>query len=309
MKKKFTMLIAALALLAMTFQPLRMLGQTRDSYSYTFTSKVFDANNQTKTLDNVDWTFAGTGGDYFGYDGTKGHQFGSGSKPYSAFTLSTDGISGTITEIKVNTSGASNIAGTLNVTVGGNAFGNEYTLTKDATEVTFTGSGSGEIAFNYAQTSSKAIYIKSISVTYSGGGSSTPSISANNVDIAYDATSGSIPYTISNPTPSISLTATTSANWVSNINVTSSAVTFNTTQNTSGSARTATFTLAYTGATNKTVTVTQAAAPVIYTTIPDLFAAATTAGNTATDVTVTFGNWGCLFWGTTAGLTTHHRGR
>ena len=24
---------------------------------------------------------------------------------------------------------------------------------------------------------------------------------------------------------------------------------------------------------------------------------------------MTFGNWGCLFWGKTAGLTTHHRGR
>ena len=283
------MLLAAFALLATVFLPLRMVGQTRNDYAYTFTAKVFDANNQTKTLDNVDWTFSGTGGDYFGYDATKGQQFGSAGKPYSDFTFSTSGISGTITEIKVNTSGANGIAGTLNVTVGGNAFGDAYTLTKDTTEVTFTGSASGAIVLNYAQTSSRAIYIKSISVTYSGGGgTTTPSINADNVNLAYDATSGNIPYTISNPKPNVTLNATTTASWVSNIAVTNTAVTFTTTQNTTSSARTATFTLSYTGATSKTVTVTQAAAPVVYTTIPDLFAAAT---STQTPVSVTFNNW------------------
>jgi len=170
MKRKLTFLLAALFLLPTIFLPLKMMGQARDVYSYTFTSKVFDANNQTKTLNDVDWSFAGTGGEYFGYDATKGQQFGSGSKPFSAFTLSTSDISGTITEIKINTSGANSIAGTLNVTVGGNAFGDSYTLTNAATEVTFTGSASGDISFNYAQTSSKAIYIKSITITYSSGG-------------------------------------------------------------------------------------------------------------------------------------------
>ena len=170
MKKKLLFLLTAAIVLLMTMLlPLRMVGQSQNNYAYTFTAKVFDANNQTKTLNEVDWTFSGIAGDFYGYDATKGQQFGSGSKPFSSFTLSTSGISGTITEIKVNTSGASSIAGTLNVTVGGNAFGNEYTLTKDATEVTFTGSASGAIVLNYAQTSSKAIYIKSISVTYSGG--------------------------------------------------------------------------------------------------------------------------------------------
>ena len=179
MNKKLTILTAALALLAFLAIPIGVWGQTRDGYSYTFTAKVFDANNQTKTLNEVDWAFAGTlGGSsaFFGYDGTKGQQFGSGSNPFSSFTLSTSDIDGTITEIIVNTSGASSIAGTLNVTVGGNAFGDEYTLTKDATDVTFTGSASGEIVFNYAQSSSKAFYIKSISITYTTGGGSDPEI-------------------------------------------------------------------------------------------------------------------------------------
>ena len=152
MKRKLTFLLTAFLLLTLGVLPLSMTGQTRDDYSYTFTAKVFDSNNQTKTLNEVDWTFVGTGGEYYGYDGTKGQQFGSGNKPFTAFTLSTSDISGTITEIKVNTSGANSINGTLNVSVGGNAFGDSYTLTNTATEVTFSGSASGEIAFNYAQT-------------------------------------------------------------------------------------------------------------------------------------------------------------
>lgn len=175
MKQKLTFLLTSLFLLPTIFLPLKMMGQARDVYSYTFTAKMFDANNQTKTLNDVDWYFAGTGGEYFGYDATKGQQFGSGNKPFSAFTLSTSDISGTITEIKINTSGANSIAGTLIVTVGGNTFGDSYTLTNAATEVTFSGSASGDISFNYAQTSSKAIYIKSITITYSAGGG-TPTV-------------------------------------------------------------------------------------------------------------------------------------
>ena len=171
--------------------PLAVMGQEQYEYSYTFTKKVFDANNQTKTLESVDWTFNGTGGDFFGYDATKGQQFGSGSNPYSEFTFSTSGISGTVTEIKVNTSGAKDISGTLNVTVGENVFGNQYTLTASAAEVTFSGSATGAIALKYTQTSSKAIYIKSISITYTSGGTqpSTYSVTYN----ANGATSGTVP--------------------------------------------------------------------------------------------------------------------
>ena len=61
-------------------------------YSYTFSSQQYTADG-AKTLNGVSWTMAGTGGAYFGYDGTKGQQFGSGNKPYSALSLSTSGIS------------------------------------------------------------------------------------------------------------------------------------------------------------------------------------------------------------------------
>ena len=43
-------------------------------YSYTFSSKQYTEIG-SKTLNGVSWTMAGTGGAYFGYDGTKGQQF------------------------------------------------------------------------------------------------------------------------------------------------------------------------------------------------------------------------------------------
>ncbi len=149
-------------------------------YSYTFTSSVWSAAG-AKTLNGVSWTMAGTGGSYFGYDGTKGQQFGSGSNPYSALSLTTSGISGTITSVAVNTSGASSISGTVAVSVDGNDFECDSkttaSLTSSATSYTFTGSASGNIVISWKQTSSKAIYVKSITVTYSTGSSSDPSIS------------------------------------------------------------------------------------------------------------------------------------
>lgn len=139
-------------------------------YAYSFEKKVFDKDNLTQKLKAVDWTVE-SNGNYWGYDGTKGQQFGSKDNPATTLTLSTSDIPGTITSVKINTSGANDIAATVGVTVGGKAFnyGSETTasLTATATDYEFTGSASGEIKISYAQTSSKAIYIKSIEVTYS----------------------------------------------------------------------------------------------------------------------------------------------
>ena len=147
------------------------------TYSYTFSAKQFSANS-SKTLNTVSWTLAGDGG-YWGYDGTKGQQFGSGSDPYKTLTLSTSGISGTITEIIINTSGASSVNASFTVSVGGTQWGSSTTLTTSATAYKFTGSNSGEIKFSYTQTSSKALYIKSISVTYETAASYTVTYNAN----------------------------------------------------------------------------------------------------------------------------------
>ena len=87
-----------------------------------------------------------------------------------------------------------------------------------------------------------------------------PSISASNVNLAYDATQGSIGYTLNNATGNVTA-AITSGDWITSIGtITSSAVPFTCSANT-GAQRTATVTLSFEGAQDKVVTVTQGAAP------------------------------------------------
>ena len=116
--------------------------------------------------------------------------------------------------------------------------------------------------------------------------STDPVINADaNVTLEHDATSGVIAYTITNPSENVSLTATTDADWISNIAVGETSVTFTTTANEGNEDRSATFTLSYTGAQDKTVTVTQGHYVVDYATLPFTFnsgisAIANTAGLT-----------------------------
>jgi len=105
------------------------------------------------------------------YEGTRGIHYGTSKKAVSYLNLTTSDISGTITQIVVNASGASGTSAKLNVTVGGSAFGSEQSLTSSAANYTLTGSASGEIVVAITQSSAKkAIYCKSITVTYTAGG-------------------------------------------------------------------------------------------------------------------------------------------
>ena len=96
----------------------------------------------------------------------------------------------------------------------------------------------------------------------------TPIIDANDVTLAYDATSGEIAYTVNNAVEGKSLYAKTTAEWISNISVGESTITFNTTVNEDTQNRLATITLTYEGAENKTVTVTQKHFVADYATLP-----------------------------------------
>ena len=247
-------------------------GQSRTQINWVAADQGY-ANNTAITSVDFDSYVIGAFNKGTNTNAPKYYTSGSAIRCYGGnyFTIST--TSGNLTEVSL-TFGSSDGTNAISTDVGTYDNG---TWTGSASSVTFTiGGTSGNRR------------IAGFAITYSsGGGGSTPTINANNVNIAHDATSGSIPYTISNPT-SATLTASCTADWVSNIAVTSSAVTFNTTANTANTERTATFTLTYTGAENKTVTVTQAPAPVHYTTISEIFAAAT---STQTNVLVTFNNW------------------
>ncbi|MBQ9294325.1 MAG: chitobiase/beta-hexosaminidase C-terminal domain-containing protein [Bacteroidaceae bacterium] len=85
-----------------------------------------------------------------------------------------------------------------------------------------------------------------------------PVINAEDVTLAYDATEGSIEYSVENPEQGAEMSAYTEADWITNIQTSAAAaiVTFSTTANESTEARTATITLVY-GNYTKAVTVTQ----------------------------------------------------
>lgn len=146
-----------------------LAANSASEYNYTFTAKTFAANG-TMDLGNLSWTLTGDG-EYWGWDSNngKGQQLGSSKKPYKTMTLSTSDFTDKVGSITLNTSGASDIEATLKVTVGGTVYGETVTLTSTATEYTFeapqSGAVSGEIVFTWTQTSSKALYLKSISIT------------------------------------------------------------------------------------------------------------------------------------------------
>ena len=202
---------------------------------------------------------------------------------YSGSTTTISVTSGTITNIVFNGQSTSYPVNRLSVNDNNGNYtvnNNVGTWTGNSNEVSFSASGQARLS--------------SIVVTVETSGTPDPTISASNVDIAFNATSGSITYTINNePSPAGTLTAAvTDGNWLTLGQGTTSPIAFTCSANENTSARTATVTLTYTYNTDQTVsanvTITQAAAPVSYTTIPDLFAAAT---STETPVYVTFNNW------------------
>ena len=131
------------------------------------------------------------------FDNTKGIHYGSSNKAVSYLNLSTSNIAGTITQIVINASGAKSTAAKLNITVGGNAFGSEQSLTETATNYTLTGSATGEIVIAITQSSTKkALYCKSITVTYTPNTTYTVSfvnfLGKNPNDINQSSQGGSI---------------------------------------------------------------------------------------------------------------------
>lgn len=133
------------------------------TWSYTFADG--DLGSSNVTLNGVAWTFVMNDADYLGFDTSKGRglQMGKKADPASSISLSTEGISGTVKKIVVNTSGALGTDATLTVKVGGSAFGSSINTTQDPTDYTFEGSAAGKIELDWALTTA-AVYIKSIAI-------------------------------------------------------------------------------------------------------------------------------------------------
>ena len=145
-------------------------GTQNKTYTHSITSKTWSANG-AQTLNSISWTL-NNNGSYYGYDGTKGQQVGSSGSPATSMTLTTSGFASAtkITAVRISTSGASSINGTVSVRVGSTAYtsGGSTTksLTSTNTQYEFTGSSTGNVTITWTQTSSKAIYFKTIEVDY-----------------------------------------------------------------------------------------------------------------------------------------------
>ncbi len=190
------------------------------------TSNFKQTGDNTSAVWNLDVTWKDANKTYWGeLNSTKGAQIGSGSNPASSVVLTGTGISGTITSVVVNTSMASGGTITVAVSVGSTAFECEgkttASLTNSAANYEFTGSASGNVVITWSQPStSKAIYIKSITTTYATGEVVTTPVfspaggtytSAQNVSISCTTDGSTIYYTTDGSIPTTSSTAYTGA--------------------------------------------------------------------------------------------------
>ena len=159
-------------------EPIRVTQTINSVYAATISTWEHEITEKTwteagsQTISGKTWvqdcTIA-SGNGYWGYDGTKGQQFGSGSSPFSQLTLTSSAFSGTIYSVSVYTSGASGVTGNVLVSVGGTDYGSVKSVTSTNSEYTFNGKSSGEIVIKWTQTTSKALYLKKLVVEYSTG--------------------------------------------------------------------------------------------------------------------------------------------
>lgn len=115
------------------------------------------------------WTVS-SDADEFNFEKDRGIHYGSGKKTVSFIKVSTSAYAdAVITKIVVNASTASGVKAKVKCEVGGAAFGVEKELTTSNASYTFEGNASGNILVSvYKPTKEvKALYIKSIEITYS----------------------------------------------------------------------------------------------------------------------------------------------
>lgn len=168
--------------------------------------------------DGVKWTITSDGNES-NYDANRGIHYGTSSAAVQYIRLTTSDITYPIKKIVVNASTANGVTATVSVTVGGEAFGGDaQTLTSDAADYEFTGSASGVIVVNVTKPASakKALYVKSVAVTYEvpAGTPMAPTISgkdpfvgSTSVTITNNEDGATVYYTTDESDPTTSTTA------------------------------------------------------------------------------------------------------
>ena len=147
---------------------------TTKTSTLTFTAKCEGSGTAD---DGVKWTVESDGTES-NFDNDKGIHYGTNKAAVQAIKLSTNDISGTITKIVVNASAASGVSASLYATVNDVAFGTQgQAVSATATEYTFEGSAASgliEVKLAKPESAQKALYIKSVAVTYTTSGNEPP---------------------------------------------------------------------------------------------------------------------------------------
>ena len=295
MKRKITFLIAALFALALIIQPTRSWGQTSSTMTFDFEDNTAHrtsgqnnystGNTYTENSVTISLTYADavtTGSPLTGSANVLGRiAKKTTNSPVILIGPITTSEWETITKIEYNVKGVTAMSQVLATSPDNSNWTDRLSIASLPTTTTKkeTNNNLSITAGDYFylrittsvssadQSNNRDFQVDDIVITYTtSGGSSTPSINANDVNIAYNTTSGSIAYSIDNGSGSVTANVTTGGDWLTKGTITESAVGFTCSANTNtASNRTATVTLSYTGADDKVVTVTQAAAPVLYT--------------------------------------------
>ena len=262
MKRKLTKLMAAFALLVFMMPGLAAWGQQDLSFapdqsttgvnstSYVASETEFTTNDVTFKINNWNPSSLQIRGNQ-----TTNQNLQAGSNFYLHNTTAMPGnitgitityTAGTIVNAKTYamTSSAAITSQSIAASTAGTAGTNSVTWTFDGTSPFFA------IGMEKGGTSGTT-KCGTITITYATGQSETPSIAADAIEIAYDATEGYIDYTINNPADG-TLSAATDADWITYVSV--GAQVHFTCYSNDGLERTATITLTYTYNTNETVT-------------------------------------------------------
>ena len=157
--KKLSFFLMAMLMSIMSFA---------ETYTHTFAKG--EMKTGSVTLSGVTWnTAADPSTTAYNWDGqatAKGIQIGTSKAPCTSYSLTTSHfVDYMVTNITVNASTASDGTAKMQVSVGGVDYIAQTALTKTATNYTGSGASQGDVVISFTNTS-KAFYIKSISITY-----------------------------------------------------------------------------------------------------------------------------------------------
>lgn len=151
-----------------TVEPIGTLATT-----YVLASGDFDQNTWSKTTDDgVSYEYRANWlkSSYFGFDNTKGFQFGSGNNPLTTLNIRTSIIDlenklNLVSRVVINASGASKINATLSGATN-NEVTQEVSLTSTPTDYVFDfiSPCAGHLDINISNDSEEAVYISSITI-------------------------------------------------------------------------------------------------------------------------------------------------